>query len=640
MLEGIRKRTKSVYILLIFGAIIIVFVFWGVDPGGDGGREGNVVAMVGSDPILLKDYKETYKRQVEYYKNVFKEKFNDEMAMRLNLRYSSLDILINRTLAVRDAEAEGIGASAEEVRELVARMPAFSVDGVFNEERYFRVLETNRMDPAGFEKAIGYDIITSKMRKKVTAEVTVAETEVRDAYFRENRRINLEYITVDSAGFSGTVEIKEDEARAYLADNSSGFVVPLKMKAFYAHAGFGDFEAGVEVSGDEVREYYEKNPAQFERPAEVRSSHILISPDPDARDREEAGQLAMSKAEEVLERVRRGEPFKQLAIRFSQDPGSAAKGGDLGWFQRGVMLRPFEDAAFSLSVGEVSKVVKTSFGYHIIKLEEKREAGLVPLKKVAASIKARLKGEKAREEAGTLMEGLQGPFISAKSVEELEKAVGEVPGISFTLTPGFHEDDTKVFLARDPRLRDIVFTMNEGDVTRPVEIAEGFYIIKILERVEPHVPEYSLVSAKVKERLGALKSRAMAGKSADEFLKKLKGGEGFAPLAGAEGLKVDRTGFFSMAGGFVPGIGALIGEHKGLFDLSELVPYYPNVISMKSKFYVLKLKGVKEAGEKGFARAREEMRGRLQIMKEDEAVNEWLLGLRAKTEIKVFEERL
>jgi peptidyl-prolyl cis-trans isomerase D len=357
-------------------------------------------------------------------------------------------------------------------------------------------------------------------------------------------------------------------------------------------------------------------------------------------DREKAGQRAMSRAEDVLKMVRQGESFKQLALRFSQDPGSAAQGGDLGWFPRGVMLKPFEDAAFSLAVGEVSKVVKTDFGYHVIKLEERREAGLTPLDEVAASIKARLKGEKAREAAETLIEGLQGPFINAKSVEELEKAVGEFPGVRFTLTPGFYEDDRKVLLARDPRLRDIVFTMNEGDVTRPVETAEGFYIIKILERVDPHVPEYSKVSAKVRERLGELKSKAMAGKSADEFLKKAKGGEDFEALAKAEGLTIGRTGLFSRADGFVPGIGAFISDNEGIFDLSELVPYYPNLISLESKFYVLKLKGVKEAGEGGLANASEALRGRLQAMKEDEAVGEWLQGLRAKAEIKVFEERL
>lgn len=640
MLEGIRKRTKSVYVLLIFGAIIIVFIFWGSGPGGDDGRGGNVVAVVDGEPILLKDYLDVYKRQVEYYRNTFKDQFTDEMAQRLNLRYTSIEILINRTLAVMDAEAEGIRAGKGEVRELIAQMPAFNLDGVFNEEQYFRVLEANRLDPAGFEKSIGYDIIAAKMKEKVTSDVTVTETELRDAYFRENRRIDLEYVTVDPAGFSDAIEVGDDEARAYLADNSSGFVVPLKMKAFYAHAGFNDFTAGVEVSGEEISEYYEKNPVQFERPAEARASHILIRPDPDAVDMEEAGQRAMSMAEDVLKRVRQGESFKQLALKFSQDPGSAAKGGDLGWFPRGVMLKPFEDAAFSLAVGEVSKVVKTGFGYHIIKLEERREAGFVALDEVAASIKARLKGEKGREAAETVMEGLQGPFINAKSVEDLEKAVGEVPGVRFTLTPGFYEDDREVLLAREPRFRDIVFTMNEGDVTRPVETAEGFYMIKILEKVEPHVPEYSLISAKVRERLGERKLKAMAGKSADGFLKKVKGGEDFGALARAEGLKVGRTGLFSMADGLVPKIGAFIGENEGLFDLGELVPYYPNVISREGKFYVLKLKGVEEAREEGLLKASEALSGRLQAMKEDEAVNEWLRGLRTKAEIKVFENLL
>jgi peptidyl-prolyl cis-trans isomerase D len=640
MLEGIRKKTKSVYILLIFGAIIVVFIFWGGGTGGDKSAGGSIVAIVNNESIPLKDYLDVYKRQVEYYRNTFKDEYTDEMARSLNLRGMALNIVVNRALAIQDAKAKGVGASDKEVQAYISEMPAFSVDGRFNREQYFNILDANRIDPAVFERSIGYDMVADKMKERIISGITVTDAEVRDAYFKENRRIELEYITVDSARFEDKVEITDDEAREYLAKNSSEFVVDLKIKASYAHVGFGGFEARAEVSEEEILEYYERNQLQFEKPAEVRVRHILLRPDYKGPDKAKADSAARSKAEEVLGKIKGGEKFEALALRFSQDRGSASAGGDLGWFARGVMLKSFEDAAFSLDPGEVSGVVKTEFGYHIIKMRERREAGRVPLKEVSDSIKARLKGEKGRAQAETLISGLQGPFIGAKSEEELATIVGELPGVTLTTTPEFREGDKEVFLATNPRLKDIIFLMDEGDVTRPVEVEGAFYIVKIVSRIDPHVSEYSLVSAEVRQRVKALKLRAMAGEEADGFLENIKGGEGLKGLAKARGLSVRATGLFSMAEGVIPKIGMYVGDNPAIFELTEAEPYYPQVAALDGKFYVLKLKRSREAQEAGLSAAAAALRSRLQTMKEDQALDDWIAGIREKADIQVFEELL
>jgi peptidyl-prolyl cis-trans isomerase D len=640
MLEGIRKKTKSVYILLIFGAIIVVFIFWGGDTGGDKSAGGSVVAIVNNETIAYKDYIDIYKRQVEYYRNTLKDEFTDEMASGLNLRGTALNIIINRVLAIQDAELRGIRASDEEVQAYISGMPAFLVDGRFNQEQYFKILNANRIDPAVFERSIAYDMVAEKMRDSIVSGITVTDMEVRDAYFKGNRRIELEYITVDSASFEDKVEVTDDEGREYLAKNSSEFFVPLKIKASYAHAEFAGFEARAKVSEEEILEYYKANPVQFERPAEVSAAHILIRPDYKVTDKAKADSAAKSKAEGILKKIKGGEKFEALALKFSDDPGSASAGGDLGWFKRGVMLKRFEEAAFSLNPGEVSGVVRTEFGYHIIKMAKRREAGLVPLKKVRGSIKARLKAESGRAQAETVISGFQGPFIGAQSEQDLKKIVGDIPGVTLTTTPEFYEDDKEEFLAVTPRLRDIIFTMDEGDVTRPVEVDGGFYIVKIVRRINPHVPEFSLVSAEVSRRVKLLKSMAMAGKEADTFLKNIKGGEGLKPLAKAGGLRVRSTGLFSMAEGVIPNIGMYIGDNQAISALSESEPYYPEVVAIDAKFYVLKLKRSREAPEAGLEAVRAEWRSRLQTMKKEAAIDEWVAGVREKADIQVFEELL
>ncbi len=640
MLEGIRKKTKSVYILLIFGAIIIVFVFWGGGTGGDKSAGGSIVAIVNNEAILFKDYMDIYKRQTEYYKDTMKEQFTEEMAKSLNLRGAAINIVINRTLAAQDAESKGVKASDKEIQKYISGMPNFQVDGRFNQEQYFKILGANRIEPGIFERSIGFDMVAAKMRERVTEGITVTDSEVRTVYFRENRRIELSYLTIDAASFEGSIEVGPDEAREYLGQNSSQFVVPLKLQVSYAHVAFKDFQAKARVGEDEVSAYYESNPMQFEKPAELRASHILIRPDSKIADKAEAEAAAESKAADVLKRIKNGEKFATLALKFSEDPGSASAGGELGWFARGVMLRSFEEAAFSMAPGEVSPVVKTEFGYHIIKVIKRREAGLVPLKKVRAEILARLKADKGRATAEALIAGLQGPFIASTSVEELAAAVAELPGVKLTTTPEFHDDDRSVMLLTNHIFKDIIFTMGQGDVTRPVEVDGVFYLIKIVKRIEPHVPEYSLISAEVLKRVKGDKSKALASAKADELLEKIKGGGEFSAIGKAEGLRLRSTGLFSMAEGVIPNIGMYVGDNPPIFTLTSAAPHYMEVVAVGPKFYLLKLKSAVEAAKSGFGGAEGALRSRLQTEKEERAIDDWIDGVREKADIEVFEELL
>ena len=293
-----------------------------------------------------------------------------------------------------------------------------------------------------------------------------------------------------------------------------------------------------------------------------------------------------------------------------------------------------------MAPGEVSPVVKTEFGHHIIKVAERREAGLVPLKEVKASIKARLKAEKGRDGAEALISGLQGPFIGAQTVEELEKTVGDLPGVTLTTTPEFKEDDTDAFLVKTPVFRDIIFTMDEGDVTRPVELDGGFYLIKIVKRTAPHVPEYSLVSTEVVKLVKGEKSKALASAKADELLEKIKGGADLKALGKAEGLKLRSTGLFSMAEGVIPNIGTYVGDNPPIFSLTEAAPHYMEVVVVGLKFHLFKLESAKEAAESGFESAGGALRVRLQTEKEEKALDDWIEGVREKADIEIFEELL
>ena len=640
MLEGIRKRRNSFVILLAFAAIILVFVFWGVGPNKGGNGDQGVVATVNGEPIGVKEYVMLYKRQLDYYKKTFKDQFNDEMAAKLNLKRRAVDILINRSLAIKAARADGLEVSAAEVQDAIKAIPAFSKNGVFDKDVYFQALSSNRLKPAEFEKSVELDLLTMKVREKVLKDVSVSDDEAMAEYKNVNRKIDLDYIAISGAGFKKGVTVTDEEAEAYLKKNGSEFMVPVKVRAFYAYASLKDAARKVKVTEPEIKEYYEKNLKQFETQEEARARHILIRPDPKEPDAEKAKEAAKAKADELLKELKAGANFAKLARANSDDPGSAKTGGELGWFPRGVMVKSFEAAVFSLKKGELSPVIETEFGYHIILLEEKREAGVVPLNKARESIVASITGRKSKIDARDAVASIEKAFKDAKTVEELKKAASANKDIKTATTPMFSEDDKKTPLATNESMRNSIFFLKAGDTTQIVDGGDGYYIVRLLEKVDAHVPEYKDIAASVKERVAGIKANELARQKAEEALTRIKGGTDFKAEAKKDGYKVEASGYFSRADGFIPKIGAYASENDKLFALSEAAPVYPEVLGHEGKFYVLRLKGVKEAPEAGFASMKEEIKSRLLANKQEEVLSKWLEGLRAKAKIQVFDKML
>lgn len=637
MLESIRKSRNSMIILFAFAAIIIVFIFWGVGPGGkDGGS--NAVAVVDGDEISARDYANLYKREVEYYKNTFKEQFNDELAKKMNLKERALDILINRSLAMKEAKAEGIKVSEKEVQEAITAIPAFSKDGAFDKDTYFKVLSANRMKPAEFEKSVEQDLLTAKIRDRIVKDIKVTDAEIKEAYMKENRKFDFNYVAVEGSRFASSIKVTDDEAKEYLKKNGSAFMTPVKIKAFYAYASYNDIAKKVKVSEAEIKEFYERNKKDLEIPPAVKARHILVRPDEKAADKEKAKKEAKDKAEALLKKIKAGGNFAELAKANSQDPGSAKQGGELGWFQKGVMVKQFEEAAFALKKGETSGLVETEFGYHIIKVEDKKDAGVMSLEEAKDSLVKALSAQKAHNNIKEALNLLEKPFKEAKNVEELKKAASANKDIKTGETPLFSEEDNNVALVRNETLRDAVFQLKGGEVSRVIDTPEGTYLIKAVERVDAHVPDYAEVAGKVKERLAAEKANEAAKNKAEEMIKKVKGGEDIAQIAKTEKFKVDSTGYFSRSEGFIPKIGAFAGDKEQLFEVKMDKPYYPEVLPHNNKFYVLKLNGIKDPDEAGLEKRKDELKARLLAVKQDEALNKWLLGLRSKAKIKINEQ--
>lgn len=630
MLKFLRKRQRSLWIIIAFAIIIIVFIFWGI--GSFRVDKGGIVARVNGQVITAKEFARVYQRQVNLYRNTFKDEFREELLEKLNLKERVLESLINRAIVLREAKRQGLKVKKEELQKTIQAMPEFQRDGVFDKDLYFAILKANRILPGEFEKDVEEGLLLEKVQEGILNAIKVSDKEALDFYNRENKRVNLQYLVIEAATLERDITVTDEEARDYFDKNRHAFNIPTRVKAVYIVLSPKDFYSKVKVSEDDIKGYYEKNLKGFQMPKEVKARHILIRP---ASNSQEEIDKAKAKAEEVLNLARKGEDFSQLARRYSQDPGSAPHGGDLGYFREGQMVKPFEEAAFSLKKGEISPIVKSQFGFHIIRVEDIKEARLIPLKEARARILETLSKEEGTRLAKKMAQDVQGEIGKGKDIKDVALKFGLK-----TRETGFFSERDNTELTRSEPLRKVVFGLKMGETSEPVDALDNLYIVKVVDREEGRLPEYKEVSSNVKAVLKGVKARNKAREVGEALLKRLREGEDIMALAKKEGYRVEEGGFFSMAEGVIPGLGIPVTDKKDIFSLSMDAPYYPQVVSAGGRFYILKLKDVQEADPKGFEEKRKGVMDRLMQEKRQEAFEKWIKDLRSKAKIEINREAI
>ena len=640
MLDVMRKKSGSFVVIFLFGIIIIVFAFWVPNMGdtGSGGERIGPVAFVDGEPIGYEDYAEVYQRRLDNYRRQMGEAFTDDFLESLNLRESVLNGLVNRVLVMKEAIIRGLKVSDREVQDTIMSLPAFNREGAFDRDAYFDFLRRNRLRAVDFESGIKSDILTSKIQNEVTVGVTVGEDELKTAFVAENRRVSFDYLAVKADSFEASLDISDDEARDFLEANGRLFKEPTKVNVAYVRLGYADAAMDAEVSDEAVGVYYGNNQGEFIVPEKVKARHILVRRVATDGDEASALEEARVMAEAVLAKVKDGEDFSALAKVHSQDTGSAKLGGDLGFFGRGLMVKPFEDAAFSLAAGEVSGLVETEYGFHIIKVDERKAAGSLTLEEASDEIRKKLSDLEGVKAARDKAEKLQKAFIERVGIEALRTAA-EGHSTELTVTGFFSETDRSVELAQNRRLVNTVFMLAKGDV-RGREADGAIFIMKVIERVEEHVPDYEVVASGVKKAFGSEKASSMAREKAAEVLVSLKGGASMADAARDGGYETGTTGMVTKKDGVISDLGVFVGGRDDLFTLTTGAPYYPEVLGQADTFYVLRLLTALDADDSLFDEQRAAIEGRIIREKRDELLSKWIEELRGKADIQVNEELL
>ncbi len=384
MFDAVRNNKRIVQVFLAL--ITLPFAFFGVDSYMRNSGAGSDVASIGDVKITQQQFQQTLREQQERLRAQLGDKFDPKMLDLPEARKAIIDDMINQRLLLVEAGKQRMFASDDAVRQTIISIDAFKVDGKFSNERYEAALRAQGMSPAGFEAQLRQDLTLQQLAGAVSQSGIVARS-VSDrllALQTEKREVMEVRLNVDS--YLDKVKLADDAAKKFYDENGKQFEMPEQAKAEFVVLSMESIGSQLAVTEAEIKAWYDGNKERFRQAEERRASHILVASEKLGKDK------AKAKAEDLLQQIRKNPgAFEELARKNSDDPGSASKGGDLGFFGRGMMVKPFEDTTYALKAGEISGVVESDFGFHIIKLTGIHAAKEKPLADVKAEIEAELK---------------------------------------------------------------------------------------------------------------------------------------------------------------------------------------------------------------------------------------------------------
>ncbi len=624
MLDLMRRHAQSWFIKALLGGIVVTFISWG--GYNRYAARSNTVAYVNGEALTIPEYERMYFQVVNLYRRQAPN-LDDAMLKQLGLRQKVYDEMVQRMLMLQEADRMGLQATEGELRERVGTNPAFQAAGRFDEERYRRLLAANQMTPTQFEEQQRLDITLEKLRRLVTGFAKVSEAEALEQWRYRSEKVALDYAALRSADFVGQVKITEPELKSFYEARKEAFRKPPVIRVGYVTFELASFAQEAAPTEDKVRQEYDLFQSNYRTPKQIKARHILFKVPEGAAQGQE--RQIEQKLLSVLAEARSGKDFAELAKAYSQDPGSAGKGGELGWFGSGQMVEPFEQAAFALGKGGIGGPVRTQFGYHIIKVEDVHEARQRPFEEVREEIARKLTNERAAELAETKVADAYAKVAKAGSL----KGYAQAQGLGYRETDFLANGEHIPGLLGDPGVIAAAFDKQKGEVDSNDKRAAGPVLFQVIDRREAQVPPLEEVAARVRQRMVEQKALETAGAEAARLLAEVRGG---ADLKAAAARHKGRAGHLEpfARSGAPPEIGPEAA--RAAFKLTAANPLPGIAYRGAGGYVVIRLTGRQEASAADFAAARGDFMRSLVSMKQQAIFDQWLKGLREEADIKVI----
>ncbi len=589
MLDFVRNKQKSIIIKIAFAVIILSFVIGYAmlsAPGGPSGEEtADVAAVVNGKSIAYEDFQSAYSNLYQLYQNVYQDQFTPALEKELKLAEKAIDGLIDQALMQDEAERLQLVVSQKELVDAIAQEEAFQVNGVFNKDRYLQVLAYQRMNSDQYEALKHNELLLDKVQEHFQAGVTVTDADIEQEFRNINEKINLNFVSLTPAKFEKKVKVSDEDLQAYFKDNQETFRIPEMVSIRYLQFEPQRYLDDVTFEESELERYYRRHLDQFEILEKIKASHILVkvAADADEAIREERRAYA----EELLEEVKSGKDFAEMARTKSDDTDSAVKGGNLGYFTRGSMVKPFEAAAFRMKPGDISDLVETTFGYHIIKVEEYTEPGVRKLEDALDEVKEGLRAEKAKQLA---FEKAMDAYNINRKTGDLD-AAAEANELGVKETGPFARDGYIDGIGRNKDIINTAHLLEENTLAKPVITDEGVILFGLKERLESRIPELDEVKDLVTSAYKAVESARLAEEAAENLVADLKEGATLARVARKAGYEIEETGEFTRTySPFVPRLGSSEELSKAAFEVPEDDVAIEQVFKIQNRFVVAEIK--------------------------------------------------
>jgi peptidyl-prolyl cis-trans isomerase D len=507
MFDFVHQKKRIVQIILALATL--PFLFWGLESYNSSDGE-DYLALAAGEKIHRQEFDQALRNQQESMRATMGENFNDAMLDNPELRSAVLEGLIQQRLLKHEAARVGLTVPDSQLVTVIQDISAFQQDGKFSKQRYEELLRDQGMSPRTFEARVRQEMMRQQLIDAYTRDgfvpVSVAERVMQLG--NEKREISL--VQIQPEQFLSQMKPDDATIKSYYDSHQAEFQLPEQVRVEFMVLSLDDLAKVSQVSADEAIKYFDEHRGEFGQPEERRASHILITVPVTASAEEKAA--ARAKAEQLLAQIRQApQSFAELAKQHSQDPGSAANGGDLGFFARNMMVKPFEDAVFQMKPEEISGLVETDHGFHIIKLSEIKPAKLVSFNEVKSQIEEEVKKQKAGKVFGETAEGFSNTVYEQS--ESLQSAA-EKFGLPIRQSGWIGRSVGEPPYFTNGRLLQAIFSEDAIKNKRNTEAIEVTPNTLVSARVLDHRPATLPPITALKEKIIGLVARQQAGEAA------------------------------------------------------------------------------------------------------------------------------
>jgi len=641
-----KKIILSGLLLIICGGMVITLIPGGLGSDLLGQPSQGVIAKVAGQDITTLEVRNRARaiaeQQVAQYGAMGKQLIPMVMPRALS---QSVEQLIMGKAIVAEADRMGLRATNEDVRDELehGRYGATLFPGgkFIGEQAYENLLAENNLTVAAFEQEVKNQILEQKLATLISGSASVSDAEIRQDFQKRNTKVKFEYAVLSQDEIRKGLHPTDEELKAFYARNQARYKdsIPEKRKIQYAFIDKSKMMSQVQVTPEDLQSYYNQHREEFRVPDEVKVSHILIkTPAADASGKvdEKGVEEARKKAEDILKQLKGGAKLEDLAKKFSDDPGSAKKGGDLGWIGRGRTVPEFEKAAFSQAKGQISDLVKSSYGFHIIRTEDKHEAHLKTLDEVKDQIEPLIRQQKATR----MLEVAGNALLDQARSQGLDKAAA-AKGVNVVTTDFVSRTDVLPGVGSSPQLMDAVFSEREKSPPDMAQIGQGAVVFQILAVKPPATPTFEEIRSKVDQEFKNERAGILLNQKTQELSDRAKTEHDLKKAAKELGAAM-KTSDFVLPDGQVPDIGSMTGQASVAFTMKPGEISGP--ITAGSNGVVLSILQKEEPTDQDFAAKKDQIRDGLLRNKQQDLFGMFLANLRQQMEksgkIKVNEQEM